>query len=99
MQRVLDSAIGLPSRPVSALWMLVFLIPADVSRSFTVALPWLYRRPASTDRCLNPSGARRAVVDQDRPGNGISADHRPPAVRDVNCAPHVASSGLALSRP
>src|SRR5207253_1364073 len=34
MQRALDSAIGLPSRPTSASWMLVFLMPAEVRRSF-----------------------------------------------------------------
>jgi hypothetical protein len=31
MQRALESAIGLPRRSTSALWMLVFLMPADVS--------------------------------------------------------------------
>src|SRR5580658_2941396 len=35
MTRALDSSIGLPSRPTSASWMLVFEMPADVSRSFT----------------------------------------------------------------
>src|SRR5579859_4112405 len=35
-QRALDSVIGLPSRSSSALWMLVFLIPAEVRRSFIV---------------------------------------------------------------
>src|SRR5215203_1411571 len=30
MQRALDSAIGLPRSSTSALWMLVFLMPADV---------------------------------------------------------------------
>jgi hypothetical protein len=34
MQRALDSAIGLPKRSTSALWMLVFLMPADVRRNF-----------------------------------------------------------------
>ena len=34
MQRALDSAIGLPSRSTSALWMLGFLMPAEVSSSF-----------------------------------------------------------------
>src|SRR5258706_15859264 len=34
MQRPLDSAIGLPRRSTSASRMLVFLIPADVRRSF-----------------------------------------------------------------
>jgi len=31
--RAVDSAIGLPSRSMSASWMLVFLMPADVRRS------------------------------------------------------------------
>ena len=44
MQRALDSAIGLPSRPTSALWMLVFLMPADVRRSFIMPLPWVRER-------------------------------------------------------
>src|SRR5215217_6566137 len=34
MQRALESLIGLPKRSTSALWMLGFLIPADVRRSF-----------------------------------------------------------------
>ena len=33
MQRALHSAIGLPRRSTSALWMLAFLMPAEVSRS------------------------------------------------------------------
>jgi hypothetical protein len=33
MQRALDSAIGLPRRSTSALWMLLFLMPAEVRRS------------------------------------------------------------------
>src|SRR5579872_5430198 len=33
-QRALDSAIGLPRKPTSASWMLAFLMPADVRRSF-----------------------------------------------------------------
>src|SRR5437899_8382291 len=33
MQRALDSAIGLPRRSTSALWMLAFLMPADVRRN------------------------------------------------------------------
>src|SRR2546430_3569651 len=33
MQRALESAIGLPRRSTSALWMLVFLMPAEVRRS------------------------------------------------------------------
>src|SRR4051794_20013989 len=34
MQRAFDSAIGLSSSSTSASWMLVFLMPADVRRSF-----------------------------------------------------------------
>jgi len=40
IQRALESAIGLPSRSTSALWMLVFLIPADVRRNL-MAAPFL----------------------------------------------------------
>src|SRR5580704_15569337 len=45
MTRALDSSIGLPSRPRSASWMLVFAMPEDVSRSST-AFP-LYRAVTS----------------------------------------------------
>src|SRR4029078_11050501 len=38
MQRALHSAIGLPSRSMSALWMLMFLMPAEVRRYFMVPL-------------------------------------------------------------
>src|SRR5258708_37221371 len=38
MQRALDSAIGLPSRSTSALWMLVFLMPAEVRSNLTLPL-------------------------------------------------------------
>src|SRR5512138_3352508 len=38
MTRALDSAIGLPSRSTSALWMLVFLMPAEVSSNFMMSL-------------------------------------------------------------
>src|SRR5580765_6815958 len=36
MQSALDSAIGLPSKSTRAAWMLVFLMPLDVRRSFMV---------------------------------------------------------------
>jgi hypothetical protein len=42
MQRALDSAIGLPRSPTRASLMLVFLMPADVRRSFIT--PSLARR-------------------------------------------------------
>lgn len=38
MQSALASAIGLPSRSTRALWMLVFLMPAEVSRNFIIPL-------------------------------------------------------------
>src|SRR6266496_6755738 len=38
MQRALHSAIGLPSRSMSALWMLGFLMPAEVRRYFMMPL-------------------------------------------------------------
>src|SRR5262245_18477847 len=38
MQRELASAIGLPRRPTNALWILVFLMPAEVSRNFIMHL-------------------------------------------------------------
>src|SRR5262245_17149823 len=34
MQRAFDSAIGLPRRSTSALWMLALVMPAEVRRSF-----------------------------------------------------------------
>src|SRR6185503_15425539 len=40
MQSALDSAIGLPSRSTNALWMLVFLMPAEVRRNF-IMMPLL----------------------------------------------------------
>ncbi len=38
MQRALDSAIGLPRRPMRASWMLRFLMPAEVRSNFTMTL-------------------------------------------------------------
>jgi len=40
MHRALDSAIGLPSRSMSASRMLAFLMPAEVRRSFRLP-PWV----------------------------------------------------------
>ena len=37
MQRASDSAIGLPSSSSSASWMLAFLMPAEVRRSFNLS--------------------------------------------------------------
>src|SRR3982074_884676 len=52
MHRALDSAIGLPRRPTSALRMLVFLMPAEVRRS--LMLPSLVMSsPASMSLCLH----------------------------------------------
>jgi hypothetical protein len=38
MQSALDSAIGLPSRSTSAVWMLGFVTPPDVSSNFIIPL-------------------------------------------------------------
>ena len=38
MHRASHSAIGLPSSSTSALWMLAFLMPAEVSRYFIMPL-------------------------------------------------------------
>src|SRR3954468_18522686 len=46
MQRALHSAVGLPSSRTSASWMLVFLMPADVGRSFVWSSRSLEHRPA-----------------------------------------------------
>src|SRR3954467_14118444 len=51
MQRALDSAIGLPSSLTSALWMLGFLMPADVRRSFM--RPFLGRMVALFDERIS----------------------------------------------
>src|SRR4051794_21118004 len=56
MQRALDSAIGLPRRPTSASWMLVFLIPAEVSRSFMI--PLLYDLMGSEKLLQSPFSHR-----------------------------------------
>src|SRR5262245_40455744 len=47
MHSTVDSAIGLPNRSSSALWMLVFVMPAEVRRYFTVPSPCGYRAPMS----------------------------------------------------
>src|SRR5580700_6483005 len=62
MQRALDAAIGLSSRSTSAAWMLVFLIPAEVRRSFMMPfLGWgrahrvqMYRRPGRPKVIASP---------------------------------------------
>src|SRR6476659_5413326 len=59
MQRALDSPIGLPSRSISASWMLAFLMPADVRRSFT--LP-----PELVDAGGNVPGRDGSVRGRDR---------------------------------
>src|SRR4051795_4914338 len=58
MQRALDSLIGLPSRSTSASWMLAFLMPAEVRRSFK--LP-----PECVDVGENVLGAYGSVRGRD----------------------------------
>src|SRR5262245_39169360 len=51
MHRALDSAIGLPRRSSSARWMLAFLMPAEVRRSFMTSFQtWLMNLPDYDDR-------------------------------------------------
>src|SRR6266545_1242351 len=45
MQRALHSAIGLPRRLTNALWILVFLMPADVRRNFMLVSFPIYGEP------------------------------------------------------
>src|SRR4029079_2100866 len=53
MQRALDWSIGLPKRSTNASWMLVFLMPAEVRRSF---MPPLGVRWASSCLGVDPCG-------------------------------------------
>lgn len=62
MQRALDSAIGLPNRSTSALWMLVFLMPADVRRSFKMSLLVVVRSHARTLKSGNASAIESEIV-------------------------------------
>src|SRR3954447_6944165 len=65
MQRALASAMGLSSRSTSALWMLAFLTPAEVRRSFMGC-----RRP-TTAKLIGPgtlAGRGRPSPDVCRAG-------------------------------
>src|SRR5690348_8178094 len=53
MQRALHSAIGLPSRSTSALWILAFLMPAEVSRNFNDLSPWRDTRLARKNETIS----------------------------------------------
>src|SRR5215213_4341254 len=59
MQRALDSAIGLPRRSTSALWMLVFLMPAGVRRGRMVACSACYGGMADAFGCVMGRGGGR----------------------------------------
>src|SRR5437762_1281556 len=59
MQRALDSAIGLPSRSTSALWMLVFLMPAEVRRN--LMLPFLGHIVAPLGEPISGCGGGRSA--------------------------------------
>ena len=57
MQRALEAAIGLPSRPTSASQMLVFVTPPDVRRSFKMpsdssVIDWLTYRLGTIARLM-----------------------------------------------
>src|SRR5580765_1344125 len=73
MQRALDSAIGLPSRSISASRMLAFLMPADVRRSF-IPPPGVSTAdenvPRLTDPCTGQTG-RPSETHRLEPGQGL----------------------------
>src|SRR5580658_4419054 len=84
MQRALDSAIGLPSMSTSAFWMLAFLMPADVRRSFIMPfLAWGARSMPGGHRGLRRDyPARRSPRPRREPGSpGPCPRKRPPAGR------------------
>src|SRR6185503_15120466 len=58
IHRALQSAIGLPRRSSSALWMLRFLMPADVSRYFMMILSQL-SKTSSVRRTDGGKGIRQ----------------------------------------
>src|SRR5215469_2657457 len=73
MQRALDSATGLPSRPVSALWIVAFLMPSDVRRSFirssfVLSSPCFGARPSIAGR----RSVRRLLIALDQLDHGTA---------------------------
>src|SRR4051794_6798267 len=56
MQSALDSAIGLPSRPMSASWMLGFVTPPDVSSNLIIPL---LNDVKGAERLLQPSSLKQ----------------------------------------
>jgi hypothetical protein len=67
MQRALDSAIGLPSRSTSASWMLVFLMPAEVRRSFIVLSSELYPVGLELNDSMCPEVSRSVLQRRSSP--------------------------------
>src|SRR5215469_12962774 len=90
MHRALESAIGLPSISTSASWMLAFLIPADVRRSFKLP-PWRWGAGLSYSR---PSRGAWIIGQYDpAPARG-----RKGAVALAGAASGVGRQRLAVSR-
>src|SRR5215218_6850426 len=70
MQRALDSAIGLPSRSTSALWMLVFLMRAEVRRSLMLSPGVTCRRGAYSSFVVAVEGHTRTLAQVRDPSPG-----------------------------
>lgn len=73
MQRALASSIGLPSTSTSALWMLAFLIPAEVSNNRTLPLAFVSSHQSERRKLEGPRGwaqlARAQMLVASHEGN------------------------------
>src|SRR3954449_12096383 len=65
MQSALESAIGLPRRSTSASWILVFLMPADVRRSF-IGTSFVRGFQHTLDRSSGEYSSNRSPFARDR---------------------------------
>src|SRR5262245_18631908 len=102
MQRALDSAIGLPRRSTNALWIVVFLMPAEVSRNFMIPL---CRHSLGLVCCCGPAPGRGDEPSGSSPRpragcgamrSGYSLAH--PIVRVVEVAYGVARADHLIQR-
>ena len=94
MQRALDSPTGLPSRSTSASWMLAFLMPADVSRSFK--LPPLRCRRERSGRVRTRTRLRLADEQELIASGQVQRPLSPPR---PTCARGTTTSGTERRSP
>ena len=81
MQSALASAIGLPSRSSNALWILAFLMPAEVSSSFMLPLlddfmEAVYRYRFRVDNVKLTSGCVSRLCDPIRARHIMLSKHQ-----------------------